>query len=492
MMNIKQWKLKNKIILHLVVIGVLTAFILIFLYIKTQKNVISTMSREKAELVGSMIENSIYSAMEEGKNEHVRLTLEDVASSRGIKKIRILSPEGIVLRSSNNIEKGMSAEKKTLDKMGNLVNKDKSDIIIIDQKSTIQSLRTIKNKSECFRCHDPKNKIVGIVEVNIDYTVAASLIQKSQIQGIIIGFSALMILTFIVFRLFEKLINRPISQLKNRMKKVQRGDLNIELHTPKKDEIGSLTKSFNVMVRNLKEADYKIEKLYHKQMEKAEHLASIGELAAGLAHEIKNPIAGMKGALEIINQKADEQDPKKEIFTEMLLQIERINNTVQDLLSYAKPKEMSISLVDPNDCIQNAIKLATPQINSKKIHFHFKGLENNARAYLDADKIQALILNLILNSISAIEKEGNISIELHKRNKQELEIKFSDDGEGIKKEHLLQIFHPFFTTKSRGTGLGLSICKKIIDAHYGSIEVKSEEKKGTLFTIQLPALQPEE
>jgi len=224
-------------------------------------------------------------------------------------------------------------------------------------------------------------------------------------------------------------------------------------------------------------------------MEKAEHLASIGELAAGLAHEIRNPIAGMKGALEIINQKTDEQDPTKEIFTEMLLHIEKINNTVQDLLSYARPKEMSVSLINPNECIQNAIKLATPQMNNKEIHFHFKGLENDDRAQVDADKIQEVMLNLMLNSISSIEKKGNISIELSKRNKQELEINVSDDGAGIKKEHLLQIFNPFFTTKSRGTGLGLSICKKIVDAHSGSIDVKSEERKGTHFTIRLPVLQ---
>lgn len=488
-MNIKEWKLKNKIIFHLAVIGALTTIVLIFLYMRTQKNIIYTMSRQKAEIVGSMIENSVYSAMKEGKKEHVQPTLEEVASSPGIKKIRILSPEGIILRSSNKIEIGISLEKKSLDKMNDFIKINETDIAFINQKSTLQGFRAIENKSECFSCHDSTRKINGILEVNIDYAEASSLLQRSQIKALIIGCSALAILTFIIIRLFEKLINRPISQLKDKMRKVQEGNLDIQLHTSKNDEIGNLMKSFNVMVKNLKEANHKIEKLHNKQIEKAEHLASIGELAAGLAHDIKNPIAGMKGALEIINQKTDEQDPKKEIFTEMLLHIERINNTVQDLLSYAKPKEMSVSLVNPNECIQNAIKLARPQMSNKEIHFHFKGLDNNTCARVDADKIQEVMLNLILNSISAIDKKGNISIELHKRNKQDLEIKVSDDGAGIKKDHLPQIFNLFFTTKSRGTGLGLSICKKIIDAHNGTIDVKSEESKGTLFTIQLPVLQ---
>jgi signal transduction histidine kinase len=199
----------------------------------------------------------------------------------------------------------------------------------------------------------------------------------------------------------------------------------------------------------------------------------------------------MKGALEIINEKTDESDLKKEIFTEILLQIEKINNIIQDLLSYAKPKEMSASLVDPNECVKNAMKLAVPQISDKDIHFHFRGLENGTPAYIDADKIQEVILNLMLNSISAINKKGHITIDLRERNKREIELIFSDNGKGIKKEILPQIFNPFFTTKKRGTGLGLSICKKIITAHKGSIEVKSQERKGTTFTIRLPVFQPE-
>lgn len=488
-LNIKKWQLRHKIILHIAVIGVLTAVLLTSLYIRTQRDIIQTMSRQKSELLGSMIERSIFVAMKEGSPEKVQSTLQDIVLSNDIKNIRIINPQGKILRSSEKDEIGNSVEDYTLNNVNNFLSKrNQSNVIFIRPKSTIQGFRIIENRSECFSCHPPSEKINGILEVNIDYAPATSLLKKNQLKGVFIALVSLAILTFVIIRLFEKLINRPISQLKDKMKKVQGGDLNIRISSLKMDEIGSLGESFNIMVKKLNEANHKIEKLFNKQMEKAEHLASIGELAAGLAHEIRNPIAGMKGALEIINQKTDIFDPKKEIFTEMLLQIEKINNVIQDLLSYAKPKEMSVSLINPNECIQNAIKLARPQMNNKEIHFHFKGSENINHAHIDSDKIQEVMLNLMLNSISAIEKKGNISIELRKRNKQELEIKLSDDGAGIKKEHLPQIFNPFFTTKSRGTGLGLSICKKIIDAHNGSIDVKSEERKGTLFTIQLPVL----
>ncbi len=491
--TVKDWKLRHKIILHIVVVGILTAIFLTFLFFNTQRNIIHSMSRQKAEIVGSMIENSIFSFMKEGKNEEVQSTLEKEASSSGIRKIRILSSQGKILRSTKEDEIGMSAENITLDRLNNfLQKKDQSDIIFIKSRSTIQGFRTIENQSECFGCHSPQNKINGILEVNIDYDMATSLLQKSQLQGIIIAFLALATLSFIIIRLFEKLVNRPISRLKNEMKKVQGGDLNIKLHSSKNDEIGRLTKNFDVMVIKLNEANKKIEELFDKQMEKAEHLASFGEVAAGFAHEIKNPIAGIKGALEVINQGTDDSDAKKEIFTEMLIQIEKINHIVQDLLSYAKPKEMHMRFINPNECVENAIKLAKPQINSKEIYFRFKGLENSTLAHIDPDKIQEVMLNLLLNSISAIKEKGNITIELDKRNEKELEIKYSDDGAGIKKEHLPQIFIPFFTTKNIGTGLGLPICKKIIEAHNGSIEVKSKEGKGAFFAIRLPVLQSAE
>jgi len=492
LINIKDWKLRHKIILHVAVIGIFSAIFLTFLYINTQRNIIHTMNSQKAELVSSMIENSIFSAMKEGKAEKVQATLRKMASPNDIKKIRIISPQGKILRSSEENETGSTIEASTLENMNEfLSNKSLSNIFFIRSKSTIQGFRIIENRSECFGCHAPQEKINGILEVSTDHAEASTLLQKSQIQGIIIALVALATLTFVIFRLSEKLVNRPISQLKDKMKKVQEGDLTIQFPHSKSDEIGSLAKSFNVMISELKEANQKIEELFNKQIEKAGHLASIGELAAGLAHEIRNPIAGMKGALEIINQNISESDPKKEIFTEILLQIEKINNIIQDLLSYARPKEMSVSFVNPNECVKNAVKLAKPQINSKDIHFHFRGLDNGTFAWMDADKIQEVMLNLMLNSISAIDKKGHITIVLLERNKNELEIIFSDDGMGVKKEILPQIFNPFFTTKTRGTGLGLSICKKIIEAHQGSIEVESQERKGAVFTIRLPVLKIE-
>ncbi|MFC2169970.1 PAS domain-containing sensor histidine kinase [Acidobacteriota bacterium] len=488
-MNFKDWKLKHKIILHVLVIGAITFFLMIYLYIRTHGNIIKTLNRQKAEVVTSMIECSGIHSMKVGKEQEVQSTLQRIVIQSDINSIRILDLQGKVLRSSEEHEKGNIIDGLTLSRMNSFLKENQASLFYNESNSKIVGFRVLRNRQECYECHSPQIKNLGILEVNIDNSANNILFRNNQTKGIIIVFAALATLIFVILRLFEKIINRPIFRLKEEMKKVQEGDLDVQLTPGKGDEIGGLIASFNIMVRTLKDANRKIEELFERQMEKAEHLASIGELAAGLAHDIRNPLAGMKGALEIINQKTEESDPKKEIFTEILLQIDKVNKIIQDLLRYAKPKEMRISKVNPNECIQDAIKLAKPQVGYKEIEFYFKGMEFNTLACIDADKIQEVMLNLMLNSISAIEDKGIIRIVLQKKNNKDLEILFSDNGKGINKDHLSQIFTPFFTTKSKGTGLGLSICKKILEAHNGSIEVESIQKKGTTFVIHLPVLE---
>jgi signal transduction histidine kinase len=149
---------------------------------------------------------------------------------------------------------------------------------------------------------------------------------------------------------------------------------------------------------------------------------------------------------------------------------------------------MIFKTVNPNECIQNAIKLAQSQTQDKDIQINFKGIENDIRVHCDENKIQEVILNLLINSISAIKEKGEISVTLDKSKDKEIKFIIQDNGKGIKKEHLSQVFNPFFTTRKKGTGLGLSICKRIIDAHKGSIQVESREGEGegTVFTIRLP------
>jgi signal transduction histidine kinase len=337
-------------------------------------------------------------------------------------------------------------------------------------------------------CHAASEKITGILEVEVDNSEAESLLRKNQWKGLVAALAALSLLTFIILRLFERIINRPISQLQKQMESYQVGRLAPPPAAAKHDEIGSLVHSFHLMVTRLEDAHRKIQELYNERIQKAEHLASFGELAASLVHDVKNPLSGIRGAVEIINQKTPAPDPQKEIFGEVLVQIDKIIAILQDALDYAKPKAPNFRWVNPNVCAEDAIRLAKTQLAGKKIDFHFEGLPPEDQAYIDPDKIQDVLLNLILNSISAIQSKGQIEIRMQQGPDRELQIQVSDNGQGIPEAHRDQIFNPFFSTKKGGTGLGLSISKKIIETHGGSIRAESQTGKGTAFYIRIPAV----
>jgi signal transduction histidine kinase len=401
----------------------------------------------------------------------------------------LIDSKGKILRSSDRGEQGKYIEESQVKQLGEFYSElNNTQVSQIRQTSSYQSFYAIKNKGECHACHSPERNVIGILQVNLEKAATAHLIHKNQFMVIVISVLALVILIFIILRLFDRIINRPLSELKDQMRKVQGGNLGVHLIPKKNDDIGDLARSFNIMVANLKKANMEIEELHNREMERAGRLASMGELAAGLAHEIKNPIAGIKGALEVINQRTPATAPEKEIFTEILHQTDRIYNIVQDLLSYARPKEIQLKPADPTECIQRAIHLAQSQTQDKDIEFQFEGPSEKIQILCDENKIQEVILNLLINSIAAIGDRGEISIAMARKNERWLDITIKDDGKGIKAEHLSQVFNPFFTTRRRGTGLGLSICKKIIEAHKGSIDVGSEEGRGTTFTIRLPLI----
>ncbi len=488
--RIREWSLKGKIILHVVVIGALTALVLSGVFIHTQRTVVRTMSQQKLELISPLIEKSLYLFMKEGRIANLEATLGEIAASHDIQKIRIINRQGRILHSSEPREVGGSEEIGHVRRWNDfLLRRDRSRVFFVKSRKMIQGLSLIENKGSCLGCHTDQTAVNGILEVAIDYSTTTALLNRSQLSSTLLAFVSLAALTFVILRLFNKLVNRPISQLKTKMKKVEKGDLVLPLSAFKNDEIGGLSQAFDIMVQKLQDSNRQIRELFDRQMEKAEHLASIGELAAGLAHEIRNPIAGIMGALEIITSETQASDPRREIFAEMHRQIVRINAIIQDLLSYARPRDMNMSRVNPDECVRNAIRLAEPQVKNKEIRFDFRGLGDGLRARLDSDKIQEVLLNLMLNSIAAVSEKGVISVELQVKNEGGLRILLTDDGAGIREDVRPHIFTPFFTTKSGGTGLGLSICKKIVDAHAGSIGVMSVPGQGTTFVIDLPVLE---
>ena len=282
------------------------------------------------------------------------------------------------------------------------------------------------------------------------------------------------------------LIQRPMIELQEKISFVGAGDLTAAVSfAGRNDEIGDLGRKFNRMVEQLRQNRDEIERLHRTQMSRAEHLATLGELATGLAHEIRNPLAGIAGVIDIIGRDLPATSPARAVVKDVRLEITQINRIVTDLLETARPRAPQIRRSDLNTTVEHAVMLARQQALSKPITIEFIKNPSIPEVEHDSDQIHQVLLNLLLNAIQAIDGHGVISVDL------DWEVDFvtvsvRDNGPGIAPQHMPNIFRPFYTTKGNGTGLGLSLARRIVEEHHGKIEVTSSLGNGTRFVVSLP------
>jgi len=281
-------------------------------------------------------------------------------------------------------------------------------------------------------------------------------------------------------------IQRPLIELQEKIAQVGEGDLDVAVRFAKRDdEIGDLGRNFNRMVTQLRESREEIETLHRTQMSRAEHLATLGELATGLAHEIRNPLAGIAGVIDVIARDLPATSPARAVIKDVRQEISQINHIVTDLLQTARPHPPQIRRSDLNVTIEHSVMLARQQALSKAIEIVLKKNPDLPEIEHDGDQVHQVLLNLLLNSIQAMDGSGRIVVEVASRDNMAT-ISVSDTGRGIPPEELPNIFRPFYTTKGNGTGLGLSLARRIVEEHQGRIEVSSSLGTGTIFTVLIP------
>ncbi len=284
-------------------------------------------------------------------------------------------------------------------------------------------------------------------------------------------------------------IQKPMIELQEQIGRVGEGDLNASVSFARRnDEIGDLGRNFNRMVQQLRESREEIEHLHRTQMSRAEHFATLGVLATGLAHEIRNPLAGIAGVIEIVGRDLPASSPAKSVVKEIRQEITQINRILSDLLETARPRPPEIRASDLNTTIEHAVMLARQQVVSKPIQVDFTRAEDLGDVEHDSGQMHQVLLNLLLNAVQAIDGTGAVRVAVFERGDSAV-ITVSDTGRGIDPEHLPNIFKPFYTTKGEGTGLGLSLARRIVEEHHGRIDVASSPGKGTTFTITIPVRQ---
>jgi signal transduction histidine kinase len=222
------------------------------------------------------------------------------------------------------------------------------------------------------------------------------------------------------------------------------------------------------------------------QLERSHKMSLVGQIAAGMAHEIKNPLASIKGAVEILCDAETSAEDRNEFKSIVLKEVKRINASVTDFLEFARPGQTKMRRINLAEVIRSSLRQIEPQVGEREVRI-ISDIEDPIMIMGDAEKIHQVLLNLLLNAMDASGDGSSITVSL-KPNKNEAIISIVDSGEGLSEENAVKVFEPFFTTKSSGTGLGLAIAKNIVERHHGYIGLKNNTEGGAVAEVRLPLL----
>lgn len=243
------------------------------------------------------------------------------------------------------------------------------------------------------------------------------------------------------------------------------------------------------MTAELEDSTARIQELHNREIERASQLATVGELASGMAHEIKNPVAGLLNGLDLLVRRIGRHDWFDPIVHEMRQQVRRIDLVVRDLLTFARPTEPTFTHCDLAKVVERALPLVQSAADNGGVGLTTDHEDGLPALWLDEELMGHVVVNLTVNAIQATPKGGQVILAT-RRGDGCAEFVVTDTGEGIPRDRMEQIFKPFFTSKHRGTGLGLSITRNIVKRHGGEVHAESEVGRGSIFTVRLPVGSP--
>lgn len=409
-------------------------------------------------------------------------------------------------------------------------------------------LSTYYNKMVLYSPLWHQGKIIGGIQMEVPIgDLMTNLLELKRIILITIVLDAIVLIIFGSL-LLSRVLVKPIKDLVRLTQKISEGDFSQKIEETSRNEIGQLIGSFNRMIERLKENHESMEnyleslELANKKLKQAqeelirtEKLASIGRFAAGVAHEVGNPLGAILGYTSILQKEGMDREESKDYLKRIEKEIDRINRIVRELLDFARPSKFEIKDVEIHLVIENTLSLLSYQKNFKNIESRLDLQSDLPKIKGDESQLSQVFMNIILNAVDAMQNGGILTIQtrthivealdedrfqrVYPRRRrgdpmesdysrkrkadpltalfkkfsegdQLVEIRISDTGIGIRKEDLENIFDPFFTTKApdKGTGLGLSISLRIVESLGGEIKVTSEIGKGTTFEIYFPAI----
>jgi hypothetical protein len=338
----------------------------------------------------------------------------------------------------------------------------------------------------CASCHGRESRINGWVDLRFTRSLAlAAQGELARTLGISTGV-ALLILLAIAWWLIGREAVTPLKRLVAAMARAESGDLTVRADEGRPDELGTAARGFDATLAALRRSQAELEAFYRERMVRADRFATVGEMATGLAHEIKNPLAGLSGALELLAEDLSGNPRQADVVGEMRHQVARLTNTMESLLSFARPPKARLRDTDLNATLENVLFLVRQQRRLAAVHVD-ADLGEVPHVLADPNQLEQVFLNICLNACQAMGPGGGRLTVRSRLVEGRVTVDVEDTGPGIPEHVRPNLFKPFFTTKREGNGLGLAISARIVAEHGGNIGYRCPQGGGTVFTI---ALQP--
>ncbi|MFC1671939.1 cache domain-containing protein [Planctomycetota bacterium] len=347
----------------------------------------------------------------------------------------------------------------------------------------------------CAPIRNPDKRTIGIFAVGVLQRKFSDIAVKTYTIFALVTFLGLAAATVVAWRVASS-ISRPVTGLASASAAIARGELSQVVPVESEDEIGLLAENFNIMARSLRERDRLLREKTQQQLSRSEHLASVGRLAAGIAHEINNPLTGVLTFAHMLRRNVSDDSSEASDIDTIIEATTRCREIVRGLLDFSRQSEARKKPSDLNEVLREAMKLTKNQGLVKSVNMEEVFESHLPSAVIDPNQIEQVAVNLMCNAIDAMPDGGTVTVRSSTaRENGRLFVAFevSDSGRGIPEEALDKVFDPFFTTKpaGKGTGLGLAVAHGIIEKHGGHISLSSVVNSGTTVAVRLP-LSPEE
>ena len=515
--------LKVKVGIYLVVTLTIAVFLFTFIAVRNYREESLRQAIEQAAQLSEVITRSTRSAMLQNQQTYVAEIVRNVGSLQDIDRVRILSKAGMVIHSSDENEIGTLVDQEVESCLACHLDEESmaaSPMIGRPRFFTnkngeymLGSTAVIRNEPTCSsadcHAHPPEQSVLGVLDIVYPLTELNETIKINTIQivGLVLGF--VILAAILVSALVQRIVYRPLGDLKEGSERLAEGDLEHPIPVRSDDELGQLAASFNSMTKRLRKSraelqdwgqtlEQKVEEATHElqiaqaEAARSEKLASVGLLAAGIAHELNNPLTGVLTFSHLVRKQLPDDSPEAEDMDLVIQETKRCAAIIRRLLDFAREKTPEKKYSDINGLIKETTHLISQSAQVADIDIILDLDEALPAVWADEDLVKQVIMNMLVNAQHAIDDGGSLSVRTRVQREDDkndmVEISITDTGCGISEENLQRIFDPFFTTKGvgKGTGLGLSVSHGTIVAHGGTIEVSSEVGVGTVFRIYLP------